>query len=205
MLVKNGVWTALHRFTMQGDIASMKEFLNKDKEFIHQIDTNFRTPLHIAAEYNQPKAIRLLVNNGADIEKEMPGGLTSLHISTLVESIESVDTLIELGANIDKVDDHGYSSLHMAAEYGNVDIIKLLISNNADDSLLNQDRMTPLCVAIYHDQEESASLLYNLDNSVSSYECLERMPKDIDDIIISFIGDNSTGSEFGYKIILQAS
>jgi ankyrin repeat protein len=207
MLVKSGVWTFLHEFAMQGDIAAIEKELNNNKENIFQIDTHSRTPLHVAAEYKQPKAISVLVKSGANIEEEMPGALTSLHISTLVNATQSVAMLLGLGAKIDKVDGHGYSSLHMAAESGRLDLVELLVNNNADASLLNQDNMTPLCVAVYHRQEKVASLLYDIDDNGASDTCLTRMPKDregIDNILISLIGDNTTDSGYHYEIILQS-
>lgn len=202
-------WTSLHESAMLGHIEKIEEDIRNNKDKIHQVDQYYRTPLHVAAEYDQAEAVHLLVKNGANIEQAVSGGLTALHIAALSNAIDALEELLYLKANVNKKDDIGYSALHMAAESGNLEVAELLLENKADDSLLNQDDMTPLCVAVYHRKEVLASLLYEVDEGEVSDECLSKMPKDdegiIDEIIISLIGNNSTEMLPSYEIILQAS
>lgn len=197
------VWTSLHKAAMLGNVEKITEDLQSNKDAVHQLDKHSRTPLHLAAEYDQPEAINFLIKNGAEIEKEVPGGLTSLHIATSLGLKKAVAELISLKADVNKMDDDGYSPLHMAAKLGNIDLVSLLLMYESDVSLLNQDNMTPLCVAVYHRNEEVALLLDEIDDNGASDECLARMPKDIegiDEILLSFIGDNSTNTEFNILI-----
>lgn len=189
-------WTESHRAAMIGDKKQLANDLRDNKNNINQLDKYLRSPLHLASEYNKPQVIDILLNNGADIESEVPGGLTSLHIATLSDATQAVSKLIDLKAKVNKQDDKGYTALHMASESGNLSIVQLLLDHNADVTILNQDEMTPLCVAIYHKNMEVAALLYDVDDSEVTDQCLDKMPKDdegiINRIIISLMGDNST-------------
>ncbi len=158
MSVENRIWTSLHQAAMLDNIESV---LQSHKQYIYQIDEYGRTPLHVAAEYNKPKAITTLVNNGAEIEKKMPEGFTPLHIATLVQSLESLAVLIKLNANINAYDNAQDTSLHMAAKLGNLNIIRLLMDNEATFNLSNINKMTPLSVAIYHSKKEVVGLFVN--------------------------------------------
>ena len=158
MSVENRIWTPLHQAAMSDNIENA---LQSYKQDIYQIDEYGRTPLHVAAEYNKPKAIISLVNNGAEIEKKMPEGFTPLHIATLVQSLESVAALIKLNADINAYDNAQDTSLHIAAKIGNLDIIKFLMDHKASFNLSNINKMTPLSVAVYHSKKEAASLFVN--------------------------------------------
>jgi len=62
--------------------------------------------------------IRLLLENGADIEVENADGLRPIHWAVRTGSVELVELLIQHGANVDAADVFGNRPLHEAACHG---------------------------------------------------------------------------------------
>lgn len=153
------VWTNLHQVVFKRE--DIKLAINNNRKDIEQVDQYGRTPLHLAAEFNNAKAIGPLLENGANIEKERPGKLNALHTAVLVEAVESVSELLKYKASVNKADMHGDTSLHMVTKSGNLQITRLLMDNKANPSLSNNDKMTPLGLAVHRGQKEFIKLLVN--------------------------------------------
>jgi ankyrin repeat protein len=74
------------------------------------------TALHIYAKWGDPEAIRILVANGADIDKRGEDDNTPLHYAAMLGQLAATQCLVELGAAncrdrygnrpIDLADDH---------------------------------------------------------------------------------------------------
>ena len=56
------------------------------------------TPLHIVSNWGDVDAIRVLVANGADIDKRGEDGFTALHVAAEQNRLEAVKCLVSLGA-----------------------------------------------------------------------------------------------------------
>jgi len=60
------------------------------------------TPLHIAAAFRNPKAIKLLINNGAFVNSTQEDGRTPLHQAIYFGcKLDNVQTLLDMGADAD--------------------------------------------------------------------------------------------------------
>ncbi|AYP74262.1 ankyrin repeat protein [Fowlpox virus] len=94
----------------------------------------YYTPLMIASKFNRCKIIEILLNNGANIDYQMPRWLyTALHIAVKNNNITAVTILLSRGAKVDIKNSDGYTALHKAVIYRRRrEIIKLLLSYNAD-------------------------------------------------------------------------
>ena len=91
------------------------------------------TILAATAENNHIAVVQyLVVEQGADIEKEDRYGWTPLINASSAGHLGVTRYLLEQGANRDKVSNSGYSSLHWAALKGHLEIAKLLMSYGAD-------------------------------------------------------------------------
>ena len=113
------------------------------------------TPLHLTSKL---EIVKLLVENGADINKCDGCGQTPLHIYTGGRSLDflgeikkenSVKLLsyaIKKGAEINVLDEYNFSPLHRAVETGNLDVVKVLVENGADVNISSQGkgRGTPI-------------------------------------------------------------
>ncbi|MCE5316095.1 MAG: ankyrin repeat domain-containing protein [Parachlamydia sp.] len=134
---------------------------------VNRADKKGRTPLHVACSavdvdalrklideakgrhfwlfYNStPKiaAVRLLIDQGADVNRADEKGCTPLHVACRAADVDTVWLLIEKGAEINRQDKDGCSPLHMASS--NPAILRILIINGAKVDLKNIEQRTPL-------------------------------------------------------------
>lgn len=89
--------------------------------------------------------IKLLVNNGANINAQNNQGYTPLHFAPLYWYENEIKYLIDNGANINQKSKDGKTTLMLAAaENGNCSIFHLLIDNGADVNAQDKYGDTPL-------------------------------------------------------------
>lgn len=91
-----------------------------------------RTPLHVAAQYNNPDIIRILVEHGATIDAEADFKRTPLHVAAECGSTEATRALLELGADMECEDNVGDTPAHLAAYLGNLECVRLLLDYGFD-------------------------------------------------------------------------
>lgn len=99
---------------------------------VNGTDKEARTPLHLAARFDNVDVARFLLANGANVNAAMPRGWTPLHYAARHASIEMVKLLVENGANVNAAMEHGLSVAHIAAEKGRVEVIEYLAQNGVD-------------------------------------------------------------------------
>ena len=116
--------------------------------------------------------IALVLNAGADVNREIVKGLRPIHYAAYVNYFEGVKLLLDKGADIDAHDEIGYSPLHIAAKHGNIQTVQLLVERGAsvnycdgEDSLDESSRtlgyltVDPLNLAIENNHPECAEIL----------------------------------------------
>lgn len=90
----------------------------------------FISPLHLACINNHIDAVKLLLSNGADIDKQDEDGWTPLHYTADADNdhYEMCEYLIDQGANMNLVNIDG----NYAYDLADVAISKLLIRSGFD-------------------------------------------------------------------------
>tara|TARA_S200000501_G_C20463867_1_gene586338 strand:- start:169 stop:483 length:315 start_codon:yes stop_codon:yes gene_type:complete len=78
-------------------------------------NNNRRTPLHLAAKYGHIDTVKLLIEEGALINKTDLLGRTPLHLAAKYGYIDTVKLLIEKGAHM-KMDWVWMKPLHLATK-----------------------------------------------------------------------------------------
>jgi len=119
------------------------------------------TPLHLwALKYNDQRSLDLLIEAGADKNRQDVNGDTPLHIAAARGNAPAVKMLIDKGADVDIVDENGKTALHENL-IGNPDdeIISLLLENGADVNARTPDNTTALHFAPKYSRPETISLL----------------------------------------------
>ena len=81
------------------------------------------SPLHIACLTAQREVIKVLLDNGANIEQKAvypdPGGGTPLHWAVFVLNPETGETLLKAGANVNSTDKNGARPLdYVVTDFG---------------------------------------------------------------------------------------
>jgi ankyrin repeat protein len=110
----------------------------------------FQTPLMWAAASNQPEIVRILIENGADMDTssaelelrgvlhddghgDMPnGGLTALHHAARENAIEAAEVLVSMGADPNIKDPQEITPLRVAMINANLDMARVLIEGGAN-------------------------------------------------------------------------
>lgn len=142
----------LYELVSQDNIKAVKHLINRgaDVNIIHQ---DYDTPLCAATRKGNLEMMKLLVENGADVNE---GKLYyPLHAAVNNTHTESIKYLLDNGVNINKGE---FTALFSAVTTGNLDIVKLLVENGID---LNKSNF-PHPIVI-NDEGYRTLLLYKLN------------------------------------------
>eukprot|EP00756_Hemistasia_phaeocysticola_P061471 Hpha_TRINITY_DN4951_c0_g1::TRINITY_DN4951_c0_g1_i1::g.51385::m.51385 len=119
-------------------------------------DGRGRYPLHIAAEHGRERAVKMLVNQGADVAVEDAKGKTALHRALLARSAFNspgwvkVLALLATAATVNKIDADGDTPLHYAALVGYEAGVVALRGLGGDVSIEDSEGLAPWQVAQAH-------------------------------------------------------
>lgn len=111
-------------------------------------DADRKTPLHLAAYNRMSDCVKLLINNGAEVDALTRFQSTPLHYASFVGSIRCAQILLECGADINAKESWGQSPLMIAVKQGNLEFVKFLLTQGPDiESVDHLDKQTALHVA----------------------------------------------------------
>ncbi len=119
-------------------------------------------PLNQAARSNSLQLAQILLDAGANINKENGRGYSALMLASLYGHEQFVDFLIENKANIHHTNHKGSDALMMASAYGQNAIASKLLSIGVDSSRENSKGFTALDYAVQQGSKEIvASFLHH--------------------------------------------
>jgi len=122
----------LIRASGQGDIAKVRELLEKGANVDTRDKESGWTPLMAAAFSGSIDVVKLLVVKNADVNAQDKFAWTPLMISSRSGHPDIVRVLLDAGADVNTKTNAGYSALMAAAKQGHTDIVKLLLARGAD-------------------------------------------------------------------------
>ena len=111
------------------------------------------TPLMLAAINNYAEVAKVLIERGADVNRE---GWTPLHYAATRGHRSMMRLLLENDAYIDAEAPNGNTPLMMATRYAQPLAVKLLLEEGADPTLVNHAHESALDMAIKGDNTRSA-------------------------------------------------
>lgn len=117
-----------------------------------------KMPLHIACAIGHVTAVRLLLENGADISARYFKGRTALFLAVFRGHEAVVKLLLGKGADPSITDMNGQTPLHMAAAGGHANIALLLLQHGAYFSKTEFEG-SALCLAISEGSESVTQLM----------------------------------------------
>ncbi|XP_049768129.1 poly [ADP-ribose] polymerase tankyrase-1-like [Schistocerca cancellata] len=118
------------------------------------------TSLHWAADKGHLKAVRCLVEGGADVDARTSGWQeTPLHRAAVYGHEAVARLLLEAGAEADARNKRQSTPLHAAALGGHVAVVRLLLAATPYHSARDQWGRTPLHIAAMHGHADAASAL----------------------------------------------
>ncbi|XP_068237591.1 protein fem-1 homolog C-like [Palaemon carinicauda] len=105
------------------------DFLGRGAHYDSSYSTS--TALRSACFYGYLDIVKVLVEDGADIESVDDKGATCLILACDNGHYEVVKYLIDVGANVNRKKNDGKTALHLSAKSGHLEILKMLLSHNA--------------------------------------------------------------------------
>lgn len=126
-----------------GDVKSIKQILSKDSSQANAKNEQGFSPLILAAYRNQPKVVKILLMNGADLNYSSQEG-TALLGACYKGNYEIARMLLERGASVKPSGPNGVSPLIFAAQSNNEKLVQLLLNFKADKHLKDQNGKSAL-------------------------------------------------------------
>nr|CAB3501858.1 unnamed protein product [Digitaria exilis] len=99
-----------------------------------QKDDEGQRYLHAAAMLNNIESLRILIEEGADINIRISQNGTPLHVALKYKALKCVEYLLEKKADCNLMDDEGQSPLHIAAMHNDTNSVRGLQSFSAKDT-----------------------------------------------------------------------
>ncbi|ROW10157.1 hypothetical protein VMCG_02112 [Cytospora schulzeri] len=148
--------SGLHIAAYFGLDTVVKKAISKNKAFpLNAKTSRDQTPLHWAANFDQVKFIKLLVEKGVDLNETDIEGKTALHHAVMHGHLSAVEMLLSSVRlpNLDITDCHGWTPLRWAARYGPGKTVELLLENGASVDAQDANGWTALRWAAYSGQK----------------------------------------------------
>lgn len=125
--------TTLHNMLSSSkvDITKVKTWIESDPDSIHAYHGNW-SALDKAIQINRLDIVKLLVDNGANINAQDKAGVSALYLAIQEETTEIVRYLIESGADVHLRDEDGWSAIHYAIHREDQALIEIVLTQDID-------------------------------------------------------------------------
>jgi len=119
------------RFFSQESVAILKVLLEHDATHVNRADLDGKTPLTLACERGNWRALSHLIAAGGDVDARVPGsnGATLLLMAALYGQPEAVKALLDAGASVYSMDNE-WNGVLSYATYGKERQVKLPSGTN---------------------------------------------------------------------------
>lgn len=142
----NRLGSLLIRETWSGHLDKMKELIQQGANV--NTEEFGETPLLKAIKTNQPQAVVLLLESGADVTQATKNGNIPLQTAVDYGRVEIVQLLLNHpNIQIDQTDASGNTVLMIAAKAGQLEMVNALVAEGADVAIKNQHGLTALDLA----------------------------------------------------------
>jgi ankyrin repeat protein len=131
--------------TSEDDLRFLVNLCGNDA--VYAGDSFGKTPLHCASSSGNPLAVRVLVELGAEIDRQANNGWTALHNATGNVHSSCVQLLTALGADVSLVEANGQAACHYAANWQRRDSLCALVAAGGDLDQPDKKGETPRTIA----------------------------------------------------------
>ncbi|KAF3067231.1 Ankyrin-1 [Daldinia childiae] len=127
------------------------------------------TPLYMAIDQGHLPVVRMLTDQGADIEARAYNDTTPLHwacsgdnplsSNLTARRLAIIEFLLKKGANVHAQSNERRTPLHLAAKMGSLRMVHILLENSADLEARNANEETPIFVAVANRHADMVQML----------------------------------------------
>ncbi|KAK6746704.1 hypothetical protein RB195_000152 [Necator americanus] len=124
-------WEAIHYAAACGFLGFLKTALEKDRQVVLGFATQDGDfPIHIAAKWGQVEAVRVLLENGADLCQRDAMGRTVVHwaAANSASALKDLSNETSFGKAVTVQDEHGLTPLALAIRNANFESTKILMA-----------------------------------------------------------------------------
>jgi ankyrin repeat protein len=127
----------IHEAAAVGDVPKLKSLLAAEPALARSVSSDGWPPLHLAAAFGTPDAVRVLLDHGADVHQVSPAMRNlAMHAAvTISNHPETIRLLLAHGADVNAVQMGGFTPLHGAASAGKSEIAEVLLAGGADAAM----------------------------------------------------------------------
>ncbi len=133
---------------------------------VNKYSDDAKTPLLMAAEYNNAFAVSALVKSGAMVELAAPGNLSPLYVAASYGSWDAVRALLNAGANPNSLTLENETPLFAAARSGELRTIKAILARNTNPNHVSSTGHTPLSAAAEKENVNALTFLVEAGGNI---------------------------------------
>lgn len=171
-LLKHGSLSPVHCAVFRNQTESLRILLdNLGPKVVNILDSNKRTPLHLAIMSKSFDCTKLLLDYGADTNSRDHYMRTPLMLAAKVENLKFVELLLSKNCDIDAVDAQGNMALHYGCQGNGIcanAIIKVTQDLDPNISHQNCQGQTPLHISASRHLVDTCELLLIKGATVSA-------------------------------------
>ncbi len=178
---------SLHQLAIDGDTEALSTWLTKStineiSRQISELDEKGLTPLHYAARHSNVEVMKLLVDNGADLDKPGADDMTPLHYVSRygklciprearklsMQSALSGPTLVkpenilEEDEDLEEIGEKSLLEMVEKLEESLETVVNYLVANGADINAQDKYGLTPLHHSVIRGNKKTLNLLLNM-------------------------------------------
>jgi ankyrin repeat protein len=112
---------SIHRSARQGEIGFIIQHIDAGSDVNEVNKNNGQIALHYASIHNHVLILKLLIDNGSNVNLKDKIGMTSLHLTSLGGHKEAAKILIDSGALLNTINIHGETPLDTALKDFKID------------------------------------------------------------------------------------
>ncbi|KAL6717826.1 hypothetical protein ACLMJK_003911 [Lecanora helva] len=132
-----------------------RRFVNQPRDDGYEKDSF----LHIAASEGHEEILRILIENGVDVNARCRNCRTALQVAVKLGHYQIAKTLLDLGADMNAKDEDGDTALCLAIRHDETESLRLLLDLRADINTKDKYGDTPLMLAANCNKVECMRLL----------------------------------------------